>query len=113
MKKLTVVVASLALVLVLAACGQVPETEPEAQSIAAIASEAGVFEALLSILPEDLAIALSDDEAGPFTVFAPTDDAFDAIAAVLPALSDDDVREILELHVIAGAVSSTDAIAAV
>ena len=90
-----------------------PPSEPEPQSIATIATEAGVFETLLSILPEDLAAALSDDEAGPFTVFAPTDDAFDAIAAVLPTLSEEDVREILELHVVAGAVSSTDAIAAV
>ena len=115
MKKLTAIVASLALILVLAACGQAPEPEPEPepQSIATIATEAGVFETLLSILPEDLATALSDDEAGPFTVFAPTDDAFDAIAAVLPTLSDEDVREVLELHVIAGAVSSADAIAAV
>ncbi len=113
MKKLTAIVASLALVLVLAACGQAPEPEPEPQSIATIATEAGVFDTLLTILPEDLATALSDDEAGPFTVFAPTDDAFDAIAAVLPTLTEEEVREILELHVIAGAVSSTDAIAAV
>ncbi len=90
-----------------------PPSEPEPQSIATIATEAGVFETLLSILPEDLAAALSDDDAGPFTVFAPTDDAFDAIAAVLPTLSEEDVREILELHVVDGAVSSTDAIAAV
>ncbi len=115
MKKLTTIVMILALVAALAACGQepAPDPEPEPQSIAAIAADAGVFETLLSILPEDLATALSDDDAGPFTVFAPTDDAFAAIASVLPTLSEADVREVLELHVVAGAVSSTDAIAAV
>jgi transforming growth factor-beta-induced protein len=113
MKKLTAVIASLGLVALLAACGQALEPEPEPQSIAAIATDAGVFETLLSILPADLAAALSDDDAGPFTVFAPTDDAFDAIAGVLPTLSEEDVREILELHVIAGTVSSTAAAAAV
>jgi transforming growth factor-beta-induced protein len=117
MKKLTAALMGLVLVAALAACGMAPkpdpDPDPEPQSIAAIAAEAGTFETLLSILPADLAAALSDDEAGPFTVFAPTDDAFDAIAAVLPTLSEAEVREVLELHVIDGAVSSTDAMAAV
>ena len=118
MKSFITFVAAAALVLVLAACGQPapapdPDPDPEPQSIAAIAADAGDFGTLLSILPEDLAAALSDDEAGPFTVFAPTDDAFAAIAEVLPTLSDEQVRDVLELHVIGASVSSTEAIEAV
>jgi len=110
MKKLFATLSSLVLAVVLAACTM--PTTPALGSIAEVATEAGTFETLLSILPEDLAGLLSDDDAGPFTVFAPTDLAFDAIAAVLPTLSEAEVREILELHVVAGAVSSTAAIAA-
>ncbi len=100
------------LAFVLAACTTPATPAPTPGSIAEAATDAGTFETLLSILPEDLAGLLSDDEAGPFTVFAPTDTAFDAIAAVLPTLSEAEVREVLELHVVAGEVSSTAAIAA-
>jgi len=110
MKKFYATLSSLVLAVVLAAC--TTPTVPALGSIAEVATDAGDFETLLSILPADLAGLLSDDEAGPFTVFAPTDAAFDAIAAVLPTLSEAEVREILELHVVSGEVSSTDAIAA-
>jgi transforming growth factor-beta-induced protein len=110
MKRITALVTAIVLAVAVTACSA--EQIEELQSIAAIADAAGNFETLLSILPEDLAALLSDDDAGPFTVFAPTDTAFTAIAAVVPTLTPAEIREILELHVIAGEVSSADAIAA-
>jgi uncharacterized surface protein with fasciclin (FAS1) repeats len=63
-----------------------------------------------AVIAADLAGALSG--AGPFTVFAPTDDAFDAIPeGVLDALLADptgDLADILKYHVVSGKVMSTD-----
>lgn len=95
---------ALALVLVLTACGL--GEGPALRSIAATASERGDLDTVLSILPDDLANALGDDAAGPFTLLAPTDAAFAAIADALGGLSVDEVREVLLLHVLDGRVSS-------
>lgn len=56
----------------------------------------------------DLGTVLSGE--GPFTVFAPTNDAFDDIAAVTATLSADDLADVLLYHVVGGAspVASTD-----
>ena len=45
------------------------------------------------VVDNGLAGTLSSD--GPFTVFAPTDEAFDAIASVLPTLTPAQVVEVL------------------
>lgn len=45
-------------------------------------------------------------EAGNFTVFAPTDDAFDALGLDLSTLSDEDLTQILLYHVLGEAVSA-------
>jgi transforming growth factor-beta-induced protein len=82
-------------------------------TIAEIAACDDAFSSLVGALTDaDLVDTFADPAAGPFTVFAPTNDAFDAISSVLPTLTDDEILEILQLHVIDGAVSSTDAIAA-
>ena len=82
-------------------------------TIAEIAACDDAFSSLVAALTDaDLVDTFADADAGPFTVFAPTNTAFDAIAAVLPTLTDDELLEILQLHVIAGEVSSTDATAA-
>ena len=76
------------------------------------------FETLVAALQ---AAGLDDDldGTGPFTVFAPTDDAFDALEAASPGtlaflldpLNQNVLIDILQFHVIQGNVSSTDAIA--
>ena len=92
----------------LAACGMTTTTERG--SIAEVASENGNFTILLAALAEaDLAATFSDDAAGPFTVFAPTDAAFEALlveldltAAELLALPN--LGDILAYHVTEGNV---------
>ena len=46
--------------------------------------------------------------AGPFTVFAPTNQAFDDISTVLPSLTDDQVVETLLYHVLGAEVFAGD-----
>lgn len=82
-------------------------------SIAEVAAEAGDFTTLLAAVTEaGLADTLSDCDAGPFTVFAPTDDAFaDLIAAgvdIAAIIGDNDLlTNILTYHVADGVVDST------
>ena len=114
--------AALALVLALVACGTTPpvpdpDPDPELLSIAATADAAGDFTILLAALTEaDLAATFADDDAGPFTVFAPTDDAFTDLLAFLGAtpeelLARDDLLDILQYHVVAGQVLAADVLA--
>lgn len=109
--------------LVLAACAPaatpeptvVPTEEPTAapQTIVDIAVADGRFKTLVAaVTAADLAKTLSGD--GPFTVFAPTDDAFaklpegtvDALLNDIPALTD-----ILLYHVVSGEVLAEDVVA--
>jgi transforming growth factor-beta-induced protein len=89
-----------------------PEPEPEPQTIVDIAVADGRFETLVAALQAaDLVGALSGE--GPFTVFAPTDDAFaalpegtvEALLEDIPALTD-----ILLYHVVAGEVLAEDVV---
>ena len=86
--------------------------EPERKSIVDIATEDGRFQTLVAALwAAGLAETLAAD--GPFTVFAPTDDAFDrlpagtvdALLADIPALT-----EILLYHVVSGNVLAADVV---
>ncbi|TVR89053.1 MAG: fasciclin domain-containing protein [Trueperaceae bacterium] len=103
-KRLYALIASIALVVALAACGA---PAGERQSIASTAAELGDFDTLLFALGEaGLDGLFADDEAGPFTVFAPTDDAFAALPdGVLADIVDDAdlLASVLTYHVIAGA----------
>lgn len=77
---------------------------PPANDIVETAVAAGMFETLAGALTAaDLVTALKGD--GPFTVFAPTDDAFDKLDAVP---SGDALKNVLLYHVVAGAVGSGD-----
>jgi transforming growth factor-beta-induced protein len=63
--------------------------------------------AALSAASGDLVNVLKGD--GPFTVFAPVNSAFDAIAGVSATLNADELAEVLKYHVVPGAnVLSTD-----
>merc|ERR1712028_294886 len=54
-----------------------------------------------ALVEADLVDTLSGD--GPFTVFAPTNDAFDAISSVVQGLTKEQLAMVLEYHVVSGA----------
>jgi uncharacterized surface protein with fasciclin (FAS1) repeats len=91
-------------------------TPPAKATIPAVAKKAGQFNTLLAALTAaDLADVLSG--AGPFTVFAPTDEAFGklprgTVAALLKPENKAQLVSILKYHVVAGKVSAKDAVAA-
>jgi transforming growth factor-beta-induced protein len=58
-----------------------------------------------AVVARDLVPTLSG--TGPFTVFAPTDDAFAAIQSTVAALTSDQLTTVLTYHVLAGEVLST------
>ncbi|KAG7359337.1 secreted/surface protein with fasciclin-like repeat domain [Nitzschia inconspicua] len=75
-------------------------------TIADIACGLDDFSTLCSLVVQfDLAGALS---AGNWTVFAPTNAAFEAIASVLPELSEETVTDVLLFHVVADAALYSD-----
>jgi uncharacterized surface protein with fasciclin (FAS1) repeats len=89
---------------------------PASDSIPAVADKAGTFKTLLkAVTAAGLVETLSGE--GPFTVFAPTDEAFAKIpAATLSDLLKPENKEklasILKYHVVAGRVYSEAAVAA-
>jgi uncharacterized surface protein with fasciclin (FAS1) repeats len=118
MKKVSVTIVA-GLLAVLAACGDDESTATttaaatvEAGDIVAVATGAGSFSTLVAaVQAADLVGTLQSD--GPFTVFAPTDDAFAALpAGVLDALllpeNKDVLVKILTYHVVAGKVMAAD-----
>ncbi|MGA1582052.1 MAG: fasciclin domain-containing protein [Saprospiraceae bacterium] len=60
----------------------------------------------LGVADGDLVTTLSG--AGPFTVFAPVNSAFEAISAVVAGLTPEQLRDVLLYHVVSGNVRSTD-----
>ena len=89
-----------------------PEPEPQAMTIVDIAVADGRFGTLVAALEAADLVATLERE-GPFTVFAPTDDAFaklpegtvESLLADIPALTD-----ILLYHVVAGNVMAADVV---
>ena len=113
------VVAFMALSLI--ACASDDDDDNDQASgmnIVETAEDNGNFTTLLAALE---AAGLDDDLAGPgpFTVFAPTDDAFDALEAANPGTlaflldpaNQSVLIDILQFHVIQGKVMAADAIA--
>ena len=84
--------------------------EHSGENIVETAASAGQFETLLAAATAaGLAPALADD--GPFTVFAPTDEAFGALPAgtvetLLREENRDQLARILQFHVVSGRVGS-------
>lgn len=85
----------------------IPDTS--AQTIVDLAVADGRFTTLVGALTSaDLVETLAGE--GPFTVFAPTDDAFAALpAGTLESLTPEQLTEILLYHVVSGNVSSEQA----
>ena len=90
-----------------------PDADGEASlpSIAEIATEAGTFATLLTAVEAaGLTGLLADASAGPFTVFAPNDEAFAAVdSAALEALIADvpALTTVLQHHIVAGKFAAT------
>lgn len=93
-----------------------PNVDAKANRIPAIAEKAGTFKTLLAAVnAADLATVLDGD--GPFTVFAPTDDAFaklpeGAVAKLLRPENRDQLVAILKYHIVSGTRTAKDLIAA-
>ena len=89
-----------------------PPTEPEPYTVVDVIVNSDVHNLLeAAVGAAGLGEALSGD--GPFTVFAPTDDAFIALATALDATAEDllaldGLADILLYHVIGAEVLSTD-----
>ncbi len=80
---------------------------PEPQSIVEIAVDNPDFSTLVAALSRvNLVSALEGD--GPFTVFAPTNAAFDALGVDLNTISDEALTEILLYHVLGAEVFAGD-----
>jgi transforming growth factor-beta-induced protein len=94
-----------------AASAQVPDPLPD-ESIAEVAQAAGFTTLLTAATAAELDGVLADCDAGPFTVFAPTNDAFAALDEDLltAALGDPDglLTDILNYHIVPGILSAAD-----
>jgi len=87
-----------------------PDGEPG--SIVDVAAQAGSFETLLAAAAA-AGLVETLDTGGPFTVFAPTDEAFAALPAgtLESLLADPDaLRDILLYHVVSGRVAAADVV---
>jgi uncharacterized surface protein with fasciclin (FAS1) repeats len=86
------------------------------KNIIQTAREAGSFTTLLAAIEAtDLVGTLSGQGKGPFTVFAPTDEAFAKLpAGTLEALLKDpeSLKQILLYHVVAGEVPASEVVSA-
>lgn len=97
-------------------CGASHGSTGPSNDIVDIAVEAGSFNTLAAALgAADLVDVLKGD--GPFTVFAPTDEAFDklpegTVASLLRPENKHKLQDILKYHVVSGNVSGTQAAAA-
>jgi transforming growth factor-beta-induced protein len=91
------------------------EEQGETRNVVEVASASSGFEVLVAALERaGLVDTLSGE--GPFTVFAPTDEAFEALLSELNVtqeelLEREDLAQILTYHVVSGQVSAQDAIA--
>jgi uncharacterized surface protein with fasciclin (FAS1) repeats len=86
---------------------------PESKRIPAVAKKAGQFNTLLTAVSA-AGLGKVLDGAGPFTVFAPTDDAFEAlpkgtVETLLKPENKEKLVDILKYHVVSGRVYSDEA----
>ena len=112
MKKLSFIFGLMAMVVLattITSCGDddSSDPDPEPQNIAQIAAGDDQFSTLVAAL-DRVGLVATLEGTGPFTVFAPTNDAFTAAGVDLDALTDAQLTEILLYHVLGGEVASTD-----
>ena len=96
----------------MAPAGEAPSTSPQPVDIVATADGAGSFKTLLAAATE-AGLVETLQGAGPFTIFAPTDEAFAALpAGTLDSLLADPeaLKRILLYHVVAGSVKAADVV---
>jgi transforming growth factor-beta-induced protein len=114
--KRTLLISLAAVALVVSACSTAASPTPEpatptpapAGDIVTVATEAGVFTTLLKAATA-AGLVETLQSAGPFTVFAPTDEAFAALPeGTLDALLADPeaLKKVLLYHVVEGKVTS-------
>ena len=75
---------------------------PEPQTISELAANTPELSSLVAALTDAGLVSVLDGN-GPFTVFAPNNDAFDAASATLSGLTQQQVTDVLLYHVIGGA----------
>ena len=88
---------------------------PPSQTVVEIAAALSVadpaeFTTLVALLtdPAQEAVLEAISGDGPYTIFAPTDAAFEEISGVTAGLSDEQISEVLKYHVVGAQVYSTD-----
>jgi len=89
---------------------------PVEDNIAQVAASAGSFKTLLAAA-EAAGLSRTLAQGGPFTVFAPTDEAFaklgdETLTSLLEPENREKLAEILKYHIVSGRVFSPDALAA-
>jgi len=89
------------------------DPDPDANSnIVETATDDGNFTTLVQAI-QDAGLADALQGTGPFTVFAPTDAAFEGLPdGVLESLTTEQLAEILQFHVISGAAISSSSLSA-
>ena len=90
----------------------VAQAEPKAKDIVAVASSAGSFNTLVAAV-KAAGLVETLQGAGPFTVFAPTDEAFaklpkGTVESLLKPENKEKLVAILTYHVVAGKVMAAD-----
>lgn len=91
----------------LTACDKDEDPISETQTIVDIAQGDANFSTLTQALIRTNLVSVLQGE-GPFTVFAPTNEAFTALGVDLNTISDEDLTDILLYHVIGTQVQSVD-----
>ena len=109
---IALLIAGLGLAIGAMAGGHGDSHEGDHKDIVAVATEAGSFSTLLTALDAASLTSVLEGE-GPFTVFAPTDEAFAALpAGTLEGLlaDPDQLAKVLTLHVVSGESDAADVV---